>query len=227
MTRAELDFVACKPSEVSSIQVKDSDETRARAARIVAAGGVIAFRTDTFYGLGADPFNRAAISRINSLKGRDAGKPVLVVISDRAEAERFILENSPLFNSVSERHWPGALTIVVKARAEVPDELTAGSRTIGLRLPDDAEVRALIRACGGALTATSANLAGGPPARNAEEVTNAFPSTLDLIVDGGAATGDKPSTVLDLSRGHVRLVREGAISRSQLQETLSALGEEL
>jgi L-threonylcarbamoyladenylate synthase len=228
MTRAELDYVACKPSEVNSIQVKDSDETRARAARIVTAGGVIAFRTDTFYGLGADPFNREAISRINSLKGRDGvGKPVLVVISDRAEAERFILENSPLFNSVSERHWPGALTIVVKASAEVSDELTAGSRTIGLRLPDDAEVRALIRACGGALTATSANLAGEPPARTAKEVTNAFPSTLDLIVDGGAATGDKPSTVLDLSRGHVRLIREGAISRSQLQETLRALGEEL
>jgi L-threonylcarbamoyladenylate synthase len=161
------------------------------------------------------------------LKGRDAGKPVLVVISDRNEAERFTTDRSPLFNSVSERHWPGALTIVVNARAEVPDELTAGSRTIGLRLPDDEKVRALIRACGGALTATSANLAGEPPARAAAEVAIAFHSLLDLIIDGGAAIGDKPSTVLDLSREHPRLLRDGAVSRSQLQETLRALGEEL
>ncbi|HUQ33101.1 MAG TPA: L-threonylcarbamoyladenylate synthase [Pyrinomonadaceae bacterium] len=213
---------------MSSIPVKDDDETRARASRIVADGGVIGFRTDTFYGLGADPFNRAAVSRINSLKGRDGvGKPVLVVISDRNEAERFTTDPSTLFNSISERHWPGALTIVVGARPEVPDELTAGSRTIGLRLPDDEKVRVLIRACGGALTATSANLAGEPPARTAEEVATAFHSLLDLIIDGGKATGDKPSTVLDLSGEHPRLIRDGAVSRSQLQETLRALGEEI
>jgi L-threonylcarbamoyladenylate synthase len=162
------------------------------------------------------------------LKGRDGvGKPVLVVVSDRSEAERFILCSSPLFNLVSERHWPGALTIVVKARPEVPHELTAGTRTIGLRLPDDSEVRALLSACGGALTATSANLAGEPPARTAQEVANAFPTALDLIVDGGASTGDKPSTVLDLSGEHPRMIREGAVLRSQLQETLRVCGEEI
>jgi L-threonylcarbamoyladenylate synthase len=162
------------------------------------------------------------------LKGRDGvGKPVLVVISDPNEAARFNTDRSPLFNLVSERHWPGALTIVVGARPEVPDELTAGSRTIGLRLPDDAEVRLLIRACGGALTATSANLAGESPARTAEEVALAFPTALDLIVDGGTSTGDKPSTVIDLTGEHPRLIREGAVSRSRLQETLRELGEEI
>jgi L-threonylcarbamoyladenylate synthase len=213
---------------VSSTTVKDSDETRARAARAIAAGGVIGFRTDTFYGLGADPFNPSAVRRINGLKDRDAGgKPVLVVISDRSCAERFIPDTSQIFNLVSEHHWPGALTIVVNAREEVPDELTAGTRTIGLRLPDDEEVRLLIRACGGALTATSANLAGEPPARTAEEVANAFPSGLDLIVDGGAATSDKPSTVLDLSGEHPRLIRDGVVSRARLRETLRAIGEEI
>jgi L-threonylcarbamoyladenylate synthase len=206
--------------------ISDGEEARARAAQIIAGGGVVAFRTDTFYGLGADPFNRAALRRVNSLKGRDGGKPILVVISDAIEAERFI-NSSQLFNSVSTRHWPGALTIVAQAKPEVPDELTAGSRTVGLRLPDDEAVRSFIRACGGALTATSANLAGEPPARIAAEVASAFPAGLDLIVGGGPARGDKPSTVIDLSGQHIRLIREGAVARTELQETLRELGEEI
>jgi L-threonylcarbamoyladenylate synthase len=212
---------------VNSNPVKDGDETRARAARVIAAGGVIGFRTDTFYGLGADPFNREALSRINSLKGRDGGKPILVVISDRGEVGRFIDTGTKLFDAVSERHWPGALTIVVSAKTDVPDELTARSRTVGLRLPDDEEVRALVRACGGALTATSANLAGEPPAETAQEAARSFHTGLDLVIDGGTSRGDKPSTVLDLSGERARLIREGAVSRSELQVTLRELGEEI
>jgi L-threonylcarbamoyladenylate synthase len=202
--------------------IKDSEEARQRAAQVITAGGVIAFRTDTFYGLGADPFNQSALRRINELKGRD-GKPILVVIGDEREAERFITNRTTLFDAVSARHWPGALTIVVGARPEVPEDLTAGSGTIGLRLPDDEAVRSFLRACGGALTATSANRAGEPPARTAEEAALAFPGGVDLIIDGGQYCGDKPSTVLDLSGVHVRLIREGAISRDDLQETLGEL----
>ncbi|MDT4898652.1 MAG: L-threonylcarbamoyladenylate synthase [Acidobacteriota bacterium] len=194
---------------------------------MIAAGGVIAFRTDTFYGLGADPFNGEALRRVNELKGRDGNKPLLVVISDAGEAERFLLIKSQLFNSISARHWPGALTIVVKAQLKVPDELTAASGTVGLRLPRDEGVRSFIRACGGALTATSANLAGEPPARTAEAVSRSFPSGLDLIVNGGASQGDRPSTVLDISGQHPRLIREGAVSLSRLRETLKEFGEEI
>jgi L-threonylcarbamoyladenylate synthase len=203
--------------------VQDSAETRERAARVIAAGGVLAFRTDTFYGLGADPFNRAALRRLNELKGRD-GKPILVVISDEAHAKRFIAHRSELFNAIAHRHWPGALTLVAEAKPEVPEELTAGSRTVGLRLPDDENVRSFVRAAGGALTATSANLAGEPPARSAAEVARAFPSELDLIVDGGPSRVDKPSTVLALDGREPRLIREGAVSRSELEETFRELG---
>ena len=210
---------------MSLILVQDSEETRARAAQVIAGGGVLAFRTDTFYGLGADPFNREALRRLNILKGRDGGKPILIVIGDVVEAERFIINKSPLFDYVAERHWPGALTIVVNARPEVPDELTAGTGTVGLRLPDDEDVRSFIRACGGALTATSANRAGEPPARHAEEATRSFPEGLDLIVDSGASRGGKPSTVIDLSGQQIRLIREGAVSRIELNETLSQLGD--
>jgi len=190
---------------------------------VIAAGGVLAFRTDTFYGLGADPFNRDALGRINELKGRD-GKPILVVISDEDVVERFVAHRSELFDAVVRRHWPGALTLVAVAKREVPSELTAGSSTVGLRLPDDDDVRSFVRAAGGALTATSANLAGEPPARTAEEVARSFPAGLDLIVDGGPSRGDKPSTVLALDRPEPRLIREGAVTWSELAETFRALG---
>jgi L-threonylcarbamoyladenylate synthase len=189
---------------------------------VIAAGGVLAFRTDTFYGLGADPFNRDGLRRLNDLKGRD-GKPILLVLSDEDVAERFIARRSQLFAAVARRHWPGALTLVAEAKPDVPEELTAGSGTVGLRLPDDEDVRSFVRAAGGALTATSANLAGEPPARSAAEVARAFPTGLDLIVDGGPARGDKPSTVLALDDREPRLIREGAVSKGELEETLKAL----
>jgi L-threonylcarbamoyladenylate synthase len=203
--------------------VRDGEKGRERAAQVIAAGGVLAFRTDTFYGLGADPFNAQAVRRVNELKGRD-GKPILVVISDSSEAERFIANRSKLFAAVCERHWPGALTIVVNAKPEVPEELTAGSWTVGLRLPDDEAVRSFIRACGGALTATSANLAGEPPAQTAQEVAHSFPEGIELIVDGGASRGGKPSTLLDLSGATPLILRRGAISRREVEETLRAFG---
>jgi L-threonylcarbamoyladenylate synthase len=200
-----------------SSRIADSADARQHASQIIAAGGLIAFRTDTFYGLGVEPFNRAALDRLKALKGREAGKPILVIISDEEMAERFIAHRSRAFEAVAARHWPGALTIVGRARPEVPVELTAGSGTIGVRLPDDVCVRELVRACGGALTATSANPAGAAPARSALEVANYFPTGLDLIIDGGEAVSEQPSTVLDLSGESPRLIREGVITRAQLE----------
>jgi L-threonylcarbamoyladenylate synthase len=205
---------------------KDGEEAREHAAEVIAAGGVVAFRTDTFYGLGADPFNPEAVRRVNELKGRD-GKPILVVISDASEAERFIINRSKIFDAICARHWPGALTIVVDAKPEAPFELTAGSGTVGLRLPFDEAVRSFIRECGGALTATSANIAGAPPARTAEEVANFFPEGINLIVDDGTARGEKPSTVLDISCFPPHLIREGAVTRNELEETFRNLGVEV
>jgi L-threonylcarbamoyladenylate synthase len=200
--------------------LSDNTETRVRAAELVAAGGIVAFRTDTFYGLGADPFNRAALAALRNLKGREAGKPVLVVLSDASEAARFMSGGSQLFDRLSARFWPGALTLVVAARPEVPAELTANTGTIGIRLPDDETVRTFVRACGGALTATSANLAGEPPARTAAEVARAFPAGLALIVDGGAARTEQPSTVVDVTGDEARLIREGVIAWRELHEAL-------
>ncbi len=198
---------------------KDSEATRSEAARIVAGGGVIAFRTDTFYGLGADPLNPDAILKIKELKGREDDKPILLVISHLNEVDRFIAQ-SEFFKFVAAKHWPAPLTLIGAALPQVPIELTAGTRSLGVRLPDDEDVRSLVRACGGALTATSANAAGEPPARTAKEVERYFATGIDLIIDGGEVTATQASTVLDLSGPKSRLVREGAVSRAALEELL-------
>ena len=197
--------------------LKDSEATRIEAARIIASGGIIAYRTDTFYGLGADPLNRAAVAGIRQLKGREDRKPILLLVSDANEVDRFI-EQSAFFKMVAMGKWPAPLTLIGFSRPEVPIELTAGTKSLGLRLPDDENVRSLVRACGGALTATSANVSGQPPARTVTEVENYFPAGIDLIIDGGEVTATQPSTVLDLSGTEARLIREGAISREELME---------
>jgi L-threonylcarbamoyladenylate synthase len=191
--------------------IRQSTESFPEVRKSILRGGVIAFRTDTFYGLGADPFNVSAIQRIKKLKGREANKPILIVISDRQQISRFISGPSRPFDKLSERFWPGALTLVGKALPEVPDEITAGSGTVGLRLPDDDEVRQLVRVCGGALTATSANKSHQPPARTAEEVANYFVTGIDLIVDGGPARTDQPSTIVDTTGFELKLIREGVV----------------
>ena len=197
----------------------DNAETRIEAAGYIAAGGVIAFRTDTFYGLGADPFNARAIRKIRQLKGREDGKPILLLISDESEVDRFI-QQAAFFKLVARKHWPAPLTLIGVSRPELPAALTASTHSLGVRLPDDEGVRAFVRACGGALTATSANVSGQPPARTAKEVENYFPAGVDLIVDGREVTATEPSTVLDVSSAEARLVREGAISREQLKDLL-------
>lgn len=204
----------------------DSAQSRRFAAQQIANGRLVAFRTDTFYGLGANPFDRDALRMVKQLKGTDAGKPLLVIISDASEAERFVAECSRSFEILRARHWPGPLTIVVPARPQIPEELTANTGTIGLRLPDDKRVRSFVRACGGALTATSANPSGKPPARTAAEAANYFPASDLLVIDSGQSRSDKPSTVVDVTGPAARLVREGIITRQELQQTLRVMSDE-
>ena len=203
----------------------DSPSARERAAVVVAGGRLLAFRTDTLYGIGADPFNPPALELINALKGRE-GKPILVLASGADEAARLIAERTRLFELLASRHWPGALTLVCAARTNVPELLTAGTGTVGVRLPDDAEAREVVRACGGLLTATSANPAGEPPARTAEEVARHFPEGLDLILDGGPARSSLPSTVVDVTGARPMLIREGVVTRAELEASLGAVGLE-
>jgi L-threonylcarbamoyladenylate synthase len=200
--------------------LNDSLSTHQQAAEIIARGGVIAFRTDTFYGLGADPFNASAIGRIRQLKGREDDKPILVLISHLVHLDRVIPKVSSPFERLSQRFWPGPITIVGEVADGLPDELTSGTKTLGVRLPDDDKVRAFVEICGGLLTATSANPSGESAARTAAEVEQYFGDRLGLIIDGGAAKSDQPSTVVDATGDEIKLIREGVIPWATIQAQL-------
>lgn len=199
---------------------KDSAELRTLAGQIAAAGGLIAFRTDTFYGLGVNPFDEKAVRKLKQLKGRDGGKPILLLISSLKQLDLLLESRTETFKSLSEKLWPGPLTIVARSSNLLPNVITAGTKTVGVRLPDDANVRELVQDCGGVLTATSANVAGKPPARSAQEVLDYFPAGIDLIIDGGKVTATLASTVLDSTTDAPVMIREGAISKAQIEAVL-------
>jgi L-threonylcarbamoyladenylate synthase len=186
------------------------------AAKVILEGGVIAFRTDTFYGLGADPFNARAVAKIRELKGREEHKPILLLLAGASVVDRFIEDRSKAFDELAEKFWPGPLTIVGRAVAGLPAEITAGTGTVGVRVPADNSVRELVRQCGGALTATSANPAGSEPARSAKEVFDYFGERVDLVIDGGEVIATEPSTVVDVTTSPPRVIREGAISSQRV-----------
>ena len=195
-----------------------SAESHKQVANIISGGGIIAFRTDTLYGLGADPVNREAVRRIKQLKGREENKPILIVVSDYDQLHRFIDDVSPAFELLAKHFWPGALTLIGRASANITEEITAGTKTVGVRLPDDDRVRAIVRSCGGALTATSANPSDAAPAGSAHEVHDYFDDAIDLIIDDGKVESDLPSTVVDASGAEPRLIREGVIAWATIQD---------
>jgi len=176
----------------------DNEETRQLAADIIAKGGLIAFRTDTFYGLGADPLNAEAVSRIKQAKGREEGKPILLLIASVADIGPLIQSKPVLLERLMKEFWPGPLTIVMPAALNLPEEITCNTGTVGLRLPGNEQARSLVEVCGGRLTATSANPSRREPATSADQAAEYFPHGVDLIVDGGEVTVTKSSTVIDI-----------------------------
>ena len=194
------------------------------AAGIVRGGGVIAFPTETFYGLGVCPFDARAVRRIFDLKGRPFKEaPILVLIRSRADLETLAVEITPAAERLMEACWPGPLTIVFHAAAAVPSVLTAGTGTIGVRLTAHPDVQRLLEAVGGPLTATSANRSGRPPATTVDEVERTLGDGVDAILNGGATSGGLPSTVVDTTVTPPRLIREGRVPRASLLSIIGSL----
>ncbi|MGH7408311.1 MAG: L-threonylcarbamoyladenylate synthase [Candidatus Methylomirabilales bacterium] len=191
-------------------------------ARIIQGGGVIAMPTESFYALGANPLDPTAIRRVWAIKGRPAGMPILVVIANRDQLATFVAAVTPAAEALIERFWPGPLTVILPAASRVPEALTAGTGTVGVRLTAARVLARLLHAVG-PLTGTSANRSGAPPARSAEEVQTTLGSDVDLIVDGGSTYGGQPSTVVD-AVGPVRVIRDGPISRAQIAAALAGAG---
>ena len=191
------------------------------AGEVVRGGGVIAFPTETFYGLGVDPLNVPAVQRLYDLKGRSSQtSPILVLIRSRRELQALVSEITPAAERLMQACWPGPLTLVFRAAEAVPSVLTAGTGTIGVRLSAYPNVQRVLEIIGGPLTGTSANRTGQPPATTADEVERAFGADVDLIVNGGPTPGGLPTTVVDTTVSPPRLIREGCVSHASLRAVL-------
>ena len=186
------------------------DAVRAAAA-VLRAHGLVAFPTETFYGLGARALDAVALARLRDAKGRPDGKPLLVLVDSVAMVSAVAEEIPPVARELMARHWPGALTLVLRARPSVPAEVTAGTGTIGVRLSAHPLACRLVAALGEPVTAPSANVSGQPPPTTAAAVLAQLDGRIDLVLDGGATPGGLASTVLDATVEPPRVLREGAV----------------
>lgn len=189
-------------------------------AGILQRGGIIAYPTDTFYGLGANCFLKKAIQRIYHLKGRESSKPLSTLISHKNMVHSLADEIPSLFWVLIEQFWPGPLTVVLKASSELPREMLGPGETVGIRLPDLSWLRELINETNFPITATSANISGEKEIADPGKIKDIFSGRVDLIVDGGKTGGILPSTVVDLSSSRPAILREGTIPRSELEKYL-------
>jgi L-threonylcarbamoyladenylate synthase len=205
--------------------VKQSDADRARLApalRALVRGRLVVYPTETLYGLGADALDDAALQRLVALKGREAGKPIAVLVSDERMLEMVVAEVSPLARRLMQRFWPGPLTLVLAARSSVSNLLTGGSGGIGVRVSSHPLAIALVRALGRPLTAPSANPAGRPGAVTIAAARAYFGDGVAAYLDAGQLAGEPASTVVDM-RQRPRPLREGAVALAELREVM---GEE-
>ena len=188
-----------------------------QAADIIKNGGLIAYPTETVYGLGADPYNAEAIQKIFTAKGRAEDKGIILLIRGVDDLSTLVRVVSPTAQILIEAFWPGPLTLVFRANPYLSPALLGGLDTIALRHSSSPIATQLLTALGGPLTSTSANRSTEPPARSAYEVENALGEHLDLILDGGPSSSTLPSTLVDVSTDRAILLREGAISVQKLR----------
>lgn len=187
-----------------------------QALLVLKQGGVVAFPTETYYGLAVDPFNSQAVERLFQLKRRSAAKPILLLIDGRDRLSSLVAEIPPQFYPLMDRLWPGPLTLIFPAKADLPHALTADTGTVGVRISSHPLAVNLCALAGGAITATSANLSGRMPAASEQEVVAQFGDRLDWLLKAGLTPGGAVSTIIAPHQDGLRLVREGVIPFSKI-----------
>jgi L-threonylcarbamoyladenylate synthase len=183
----------------------------AEAAAVLRGGGLVAFPTESFYGLGAHALNSEALARVFDVKGRPESKPLLVLVDGAEMAETLAAEISAGARALMTRHWPGALTLVLKASPHLPTALTGGTGTVGVRMPGHPVALGLVHAAVFPVTAPSANPSGQPPPVTALAVREYFGGRVDLILDGGPTAGGAGSTIADCTSWPPRVLRQGPV----------------
>ncbi len=192
-----------------------------RAVDLLKAGEIVAFPTDTVYGVGALVWNETAVTKLYDAKLRPAGKPIPVLLADPEDLAQITGPLPATAARLAARFWPGPVTLVVPAAPGVPAVVTAGGSTVAVRVPDHALARALIRAAGAPLATTSANLSGQPSPVTAQDVADQLGGRVALIVDGGPCPGGVASTIIDLSGAEPVILRAGPITQADLLAALS------
>jgi L-threonylcarbamoyladenylate synthase len=191
-----------------------------RAAAVLQAGGLVAFPTETVYGLGADASSPAAVDRIFTVKGRPKGHPLIVHLPSADVLEAWADDVPPVAKVLADAFWPGPLTLILRRSPRVPDAVTGGRATVGLRVPDHPVARALLERFGGAVAAPSANRFGDVSPTTAAHVRADLGGDVDLILDGGPCTVGVESTIVDLTVGVPEVLRPGGVSAARLAEVL-------
>ncbi len=199
---------------------KPDEETLTEAARILREGGIIAFPTETFYGLGVDARQEAALEKIFRIKGRNARNPVSVIVDSEEEVPPLVAAIPETARFLMNKFWPGPLTLVFCAAPAVLSQLTGGTGKIGIRVSSHTVARLLAKRLSGPLTATSANPSGGQECTTAAEVIRLFGDRLDAVIDAGPTPGGMGSTILDITVRPPVVLRAGAVSSTEILESL-------
>ncbi len=186
------------------------------AGKILLSGGLVAYPTESFYGLAADAANETAIRRLFLAKQRSPGRPVLILIPTVEAVDKYVQHIPPIALQLIKKFWPGGLTLVFEAGPDISPLLTSGTGKIGIRLSSHPVATALARTIHKPITGTSANLSGKPSCRNADEVRRSLGDGVDLILDGGETKGEIGSTVLDVSVDPPRILRQGMVSQDDI-----------
>ena len=199
-----------------------SQETIERAARLIRRGGIVAIPTNALYALVCDPLNLRAVGRIFNAKGREPHRALPMLVTDIVMAEDLAKEITPQFNVLARRFWPGPLTMIVGASSRVPLKVTGGTGRLAIRQPEGKIPNMLMEKLGQPLIATSANLSGQPTCTSGIEVFGVMDGRVDLVLDGGAALGQGPTTV-DITNIDWCVIKEGSIPESEIADALGAI----
>jgi L-threonylcarbamoyladenylate synthase len=189
------------------------------AQQILQQDGLVAFATDTVYGLGALAFSPAAIERLFQAKGRDQSKAIPILLAGPDQLSLVASQVGETVARLAEAFWPGAVTLVVPRHPGLPEVLSPGP-TVGVRVPDHPQARAMLRRCG-PLAATSANLSGGENPRSASDVLDQMAGRIELVLDGGDSPGGTPSTVVDCTRPEPLVLRPGPVTEEMIRRLLA------
>lgn len=199
------------------INDKNLREVLERAVEILNNGGIVAFPTETFYGLGVKFDIEDSLRRLYEFKKRPEDKPMPLIIGDRKSLSMIAGDVNEIAESLMDKFWPGPLTLLLKAKEGLSPYLTADTGMVAVRIPGESIALYLAREAGFPITATSANLSGMPPAEDADAVIKYFGEEIDIVIDGGRTAGGLPSTIADATGKSIKIVREGVILRHLLE----------